>query len=531
MAPGQAKSEADVEMEASHLGADTQLPQEYYSTTSSGFEVIKPDPDGISSISSQHKQQQPPASSPAPSPEAGTTTTMKAPAATKKRGTAAASKRLTGKRSRGGPRSRTAKSSKSATSAAGKSASGGEGNGAEGGGSSDDETDNGPYCLCRGPDDHRWMISCDVCEDWFHGECVDLAKEVGEKLVERFVCPNCTDGKKNYTKYRKTCSLPGCTDPARLYGSHTNVALKSADENSGEEKSVFCSDEHRDAWWASMIATLPTKAAAQTAIEVLTQEDFLGLLAATPDKDGWTIGDKPFGNIPNLWSNGLPTLPGVLSEEETAFLQNSAAERLALGNEIVQYKKMMQLLDWANARRQAAIEAGRFTKDSCGYDYRLDTVSVRVQFAAWLDTAEGRAVFASGRLDAPIDPNATFGNSNHTSSTTTTITNNNNDTTPENNNGANASTEPQQQPQAAAAVPVPVPVQDPLVRGMCDRKRCKPHAGWYKLLMSAVRVLVKETATAAATKLEAEEAMRQAAAARFERRQRENNWVEVLDRD
>lgn len=152
-------------------------------------------------------------------------------------------------------------------------------------GSSDDDTDNGPYCICRGPDDHRWMISCDVCEDWFHGQCVDLDKDVGERLVERFVCPNCTDGKRNYTKYKKTCSLAGCKNPARLYTKNL------------KERSVFCCDDHRDAWWIAMISTLPTKVASEKAIEVLTQEDFVGLLVNAAEQSSWKLGDQPFGKL------------------------------------------------------------------------------------------------------------------------------------------------------------------------------------------------------------------------------------------
>ncbi|KAI1501624.1 hypothetical protein F5X99DRAFT_381894 [Biscogniauxia marginata] len=401
---------------------------------------LKPDPDANERTSS---------------PVETTPTKMKS--ASKKKGTAA----------KKGPRRTRAPKSKG-----GLKKTGGPG---ANGGSSDDETDNGPYCLCRGPDDHRWMISCDVCEDWFHGECVNLDKDTGEKLVERFVCPKCTDGKHHYTKYKKTCSLAGCKIAARLYSKDV------------EDRSVFCSSDHCDAWWASIIATLPQKAASKKAVEVLTQEDFMGLLAATAEKGGWRLGDKPFGNIEGLWANGLPTRPGVLSDEEQTFLQTSAAERLALGNEIVQYKKMMQLIDWANQRRQAAIEAGKFTKDSCGYDRRLDTVSVRAQFTAWLETAEGQATFKGDKLDAPLDTTA-----DNSAATTATI-------------------------------------GDPAVRGMCDKKRCKPHSGWYKLLMSAVRVLIKETATAAASKLEAEEVMRREAEARYERRQLENNYVEVLE--
>ncbi|KAK7750411.1 hypothetical protein SLS62_007599 [Diatrype stigma] len=355
----------------------------------------------------------------------------------------------------------------------------------EGSSGDDDETDNGPYCLCRGPDDHRWMIGCDVCEDWFHGECVALDKETGEGLVERFVCPNCTDGRRHYTKYKKTCALAGCRRPARLYAD---------DSDPRHHSSVFCGQDHCDAWWAAAIATLPTRAASQKAMEVLTQEDFVGLLASTAAaQGGWKLGDKPFGNIEGLWANGLPTRPDVLSDEEQAFLQASAAERLALGNEIVQYKKMLQLLDWANQRRQAAIEAGRFTKESCGYDARLDTVSVRHQFAAWLDSPEGQATFKSGKLDVPL-----------ASSSSLLLT-------------------------SADGMVVDGGGSDAATGGMCEKKRCKPHAGWYKILTSEVRVLIKETATAAADKLDAEEVVRCEAEVRYERRQLEKNWVEVLD--
>lgn len=386
-----------------------------------------------------------------PSPQADSS---KMKPASKKKGTAAAKK---------GPKK--ARTSKSKANSKKDASSTGPASGTHDA-SSDDETDNGPYCICRGPDDHRWMISCDVCEDWFHGECVNLDKEIGEKLVERFVCPNCTDGKQNYTKYKKTCSLTGCKNPARLY------------TKSVKDRSVFCCSDHCDAWWTSIINTLPTKAASEKAIEVLTQEDFVSLLISTADQSGWKLGDKPFGNMEGLWSNGLPTQPGVLSDEEQTFLKTSAAERLALGNEIVQYKKMMQLIDWANQRRLSAIEAGKFTKESCGYDWRLDTVSVRYQFAEWLETPEGQATFKAGKLDTPLDPDMQG---------------------------------------------------DPATRGMCEKKRCKPHNGWYKLLMSAVRTLIKETATAAADKLNSEDVMRQAAEARFERRQLENNSVVVMD--
>ncbi|KAI0476234.1 hypothetical protein GGR56DRAFT_460153 [Xylariaceae sp. FL0804] len=486
--------------------------------TSLTFEV-KPDPEGTPPLppplqpqqqQQQEHEQQPPQSQPQPQPQAQQPASSPpagspkmARSAPKKKGTAAAKKgpkkpRGATKKAKGGGAGPASNKKRNAEAGAGADEQ------PEQQSSSDAETDNGPYCLCRGPDDHRWMIGCDVCEDWFHGECVDLDKETGERLVERFVCPNCSDGRRNYTKYRKTCSLAGCRAPARLYDSNKTSKNKKGSSGGGGggdgdgDRSVFCCNDHCDAWWAALLATLPAVAASRNAVEVLTQQDFMGLLASTAEKGGWKLGDKPFGSVEGLWgSNGLPARAGVLSDEEQVFLQTSAAERLALGNEVVQYKKMMQLVDWANQRRQAAVEAGRFTKDSCGYDRRLDTVSTRVQFAAWLDTPEGQATFKAGRLldDAPPPPPP-----------------------PQDMDGAAVAVD-----DTAAATTTTT------MRGACDRKRCKPHAGWYKLLMSAVRVLVKETATAAKNKLDAEEVMRRQAEARYERRQLENNWVEVLE--
>lgn len=127
-----------------------------------------------------------------------------------------------------------------------------------------DDSDNGPYCLCRGPDDHRWMICCETCDDWFHGECINLEKGIGETLIEKFVCPNCTrDGLT--TIYKKTCSLPSCRKPARL-------ALG--------EKSVFCSDEHIQAWWDRIVSRLPKSHTKTGLSDQLTQDEFMALLSS-----------------------------------------------------------------------------------------------------------------------------------------------------------------------------------------------------------------------------------------------------------
>ena len=46
------------------------------------------------------------------------------------------------------------------------------------------------HCLCGGPNDGSFMLSCDKCELWFHGRCVGVTKTTGEKL-DKWMCPPC----------------------------------------------------------------------------------------------------------------------------------------------------------------------------------------------------------------------------------------------------------------------------------------------------------------------------------------------------
>lgn len=345
--------------------------------------------------------------------------------------------------------------------------------------SDEEESDNGPYCICRGPDDHRWMIGCEKCEDWFHGECVDLDMETGETLVEKFICPNCTDGHRLVTRYRKMCSLPGCRKPARVY----NV----------KESSVFCSDDHTHAWWDRTVASLPRKASVKPSIGgPLTQEDFMALvtsaLGGVDEATGtWKIAKHPFVREPGLQrqytsKEGEDVRNGdvpikYLTEEEEIFVHASASDRYMLAEEIVQCKKMLQLLEMANDRHKAAVAAGRFTNDICGYDSRLDSVSAQYAFAAWCKTDEAKAIFKDGKLGDPTGQDD----------------------------------------------------EDSIVRGMCERKRCKPHHGWYNMLTRAIRVQIKDLAAAAKEKLDQEADVKEAAEERFYRKMAEGNRVEVLD--
>ncbi|KAK0090006.1 hypothetical protein PV325_004139 [Microctonus aethiopoides] len=64
---------------------------------------------------------------------------------------------------------------------------------------SDSEDDpNRLWCICKRPHNNRFMICCDVCEDWFHGKCVHVSKAMGQQMEEQgieWVCPNCVKKK------------------------------------------------------------------------------------------------------------------------------------------------------------------------------------------------------------------------------------------------------------------------------------------------------------------------------------------------
>ncbi|KAL7783524.1 hypothetical protein V8C43DRAFT_176461 [Trichoderma afarasin] len=379
-------------------------------------------------------------------------------AAKKKKGTASAVKKPSKR-----PKSvRDPKKPKSARSTVGSEANS---TAAEDASDEDDESDNGPYCICRGPDDHRWMICCERCEDWFHGECVHLAKDVGESLIEKFICPNCTTDNL-MTIYKKTCTLGSCRKAARLTHS---------------PPSVFCSDEHAQIWWERMLSKLPKARTKAALSDELSQEEFMALLSsdlATIDGDGsWTLR-APFSGKPSEMNGdeiaAEERLAQILTEEEKEYLDKKANARFKLAEETLLCQKMMTLVEMVQERRRAAISAGRIGEDICGYDNRLDSICARDAFAAFVKSSEGEVIFQASKVDDPLG-------------------------------------------------------EGDEVRGMCERKRCKIHSGWHKMLLLAVKHQIKEMADQAAEVGEDERILREAAEERWRRRQAEKNWVEVID--
>uniref|UniRef100_A0A7N6AVJ8 CXXC-type zinc finger protein 1 n=1 Tax=Anabas testudineus TaxID=64144 RepID=A0A7N6AVJ8_ANATE len=63
----------------------------------------------------------------------------------------------------------------------------------EGGKEAAMEIPNAPvYCVCRKPDINCFMIGCDSCTEWFHGDCIGVSEKAA-KAIRVWYCPSCRE--------------------------------------------------------------------------------------------------------------------------------------------------------------------------------------------------------------------------------------------------------------------------------------------------------------------------------------------------
>lgn len=52
--------------------------------------------------------------------------------------------------------------------------------------------DGQAYCICRSSDSSRFMIACDACEEWYHGDCIRISEKEA-KHIRQYFCIRCTE--------------------------------------------------------------------------------------------------------------------------------------------------------------------------------------------------------------------------------------------------------------------------------------------------------------------------------------------------
>ncbi|KAL8759639.1 MAG: hypothetical protein Q9199_000600 [Rusavskia elegans] len=390
----------------------------------------------------------------------------------------------------------------------------------------EDEDEDGVFCICRGPDNHTWMIACDgPCEDWFHGKCINMTEKEGD-LIEKYYCPNCSEEGKGETLWKRMCRLEGCIRPARI---------------SGSKKSKYCSDEHgcefmkREALKKEDVAKITKGVSIDTtgviakkgrrtnnsfADATIVTEDDVQAQAPEPSPQPVTKeGDGANGEESHSRLRGGILQPAELKALVSDVKDVSEFHKLGNGplnpsreaepddvtmedapssyNSQIPYNPvesdLLQTLttkkDQLRSRKKALDDRDTFLilvreraktvleqlkkkeiniKDICGFDVRL--IWSDEEFEIWRNSPEGVSALKDRRLGAPTVLNIPRELAPHLYNAHEM----DHDGDQQYTNGDDAASGPSNiEPQQANA--------DEIGKGVCQKKRCERHKQWYKI--------------------------------------------------
>lgn len=76
------------------------------------------------------------------------------------------------------------------------------------------KTEKKKYCLCRSSRTDKFMIMCDKCNEWFHGDCVKITQSEAKKMKE-YYCLMCRSQAMNSETNRTTKIMDSFDDPLK----------------------------------------------------------------------------------------------------------------------------------------------------------------------------------------------------------------------------------------------------------------------------------------------------------------------------
>lgn len=264
------------------------------------------------------------------------------------------------------------------------------------------------FCVCRRPDDHRWMIACDGgCNDWYHGECIDLTEQQGG-LIDKYICPKCEfEGKKSL--WKPLCRVDGCDDPARVGPGHSRPSKYCSDEHGRQffqDKLTAAPDlRAQDLTYASSVLAKGVVAALANPISCARDFHELGQRISPSAAGREARADREAGisGVGQVDPNRQPQQSVVAVNQddgEDCFYQRH--KHRALRGSLMQHERT---LDRRTKFLEMTIETAiKLPQDICGFDQRLARSDE--EFEAWLRTEEARPMLEGARAaqtDGPTE--------------------------------------------------------------------------------------------------------------------------------
>jgi hypothetical protein len=117
----------------------------------------------------------------------------------------------------------------------------------------EDYTEDDPdklWCICKQPHNNRFMICCDACEDWFHGNCVGVTRTQGKEIELKnlvWKCPSCKKKAKerasHTTKRASSGGASGSKISAALHESSNKAKYTKNQSSEGYQQKNL--DHHK----------------------------------------------------------------------------------------------------------------------------------------------------------------------------------------------------------------------------------------------------------------------------------------------
>ncbi|ORY82048.1 hypothetical protein BCR37DRAFT_31745 [Protomyces lactucae-debilis] len=192
----------------------------------------------------------------------------------------------------------------------------------------------------------KWMIGCDGCDEWYHGECIRISK-TDEALIDRYYCPRCQRNEVGHTTWKKKCRMVGCRKPVEQQ-QEAEEGVSKGSHQSGK----YCSHAHGLAYFQMRLGQA-----------LLTKPQVASLVKCSATRaDFCRLGDR------------APAVEGVaFTAKEQQRLSESQQERQRIDGALSRLTRRQQLVTMMRekATRVNVELKARKEKEQCGLDVRL----------------------------------------------------------------------------------------------------------------------------------------------------------------